>query len=103
MNEWYESRHGPCVVCLPHRTQLLTLALDPAAFGVEADLAATRFARSLRQRGLPIIGRRKSWAVSLANAAMWNYVSITKEAVGLRLTRSPFGGGTPRKLPLRVS
>ena len=53
MNEWYESRHGPCVVCLPHRTQLLILA--PAAFEVEADLAATKFARSLRQRGLRLL------------------------------------------------
>ena len=84
--------------------KLLTLALDPVALEAEADLAATRFARSLRQRGLPIIGGRKSWAVSSANAAMRNYVSVTKEVVGIRvrLTRSLFDDGIPRKWPLRV-
>ena len=85
--------------------KLLTLALDPVALEAEADLAATRFARSLRQRGLPIIGRRKSWAVSSVNAAMRNCVSIIKVVVGIHvlLTRSLFGGGIPRRLLLRVS
>jgi hypothetical protein len=49
----------PSRLCYPPtERKLLTLALDPAAFGVEADVAATRFARSLPQRGLPIVGRR---------------------------------------------
>ena len=85
--------------------KLLTLALDLAAFEAEADLVATRFARSLRQRGLPIIGGRKSWAVSSANAAMRNYVSLIKEGVGIHvfLTRSVFGDGILCTLLLRAS
>jgi len=85
--------------------KLLTLALDLAAFEAEADLAATSFARSLRQRGLPIIGRRKSGPSHRRTPRCGTAFSIIKEATGIPVlrTRALFGDGIPRRLLLRVS